>query len=120
MLVVGVGLLAIVLLTTGTSDDPHGYAATFAFVGGALFAAPLLLYLWLIRRWWTGRGAAALAVADVGLTAVGAALLAVDYSPGQPWVAAVYAALAAAGAVLLWTEARSRSSAVTPVTPNPG
>jgi hypothetical protein len=104
MVVLVVALLALLLGVTGAGGDPHGFATAFALAGGVVVLVPSLAYLWLVRRWWSGRGAMALMVADLALAILAVAAFLQDMSPGQPWVAVVYGALAAVAASMLWID----------------
>ena len=110
-----VAALAVVLSLTGSNDDPHGFATAIALLGGLVGIAPLAIFTWAVRRWWISRGYVALVVLDIGLLAMALLLIATDYSPGEPWVAGLYAALAAVGIALLLTESRHAESGTRPI-----
>ena len=94
----------------------HGFATAIALFGGLVGIAPLVFFTWAVRRWWIGRGFVALIALDIGLMAMALLLVAMDYSPGEPWVAGLYAALAAVGIALLLAEARHAESRTRPIT----
>jgi hypothetical protein len=102
--------LAALLALTRLGSDPHGFATATAVVLGAIVGLPLLVFAWLTRRWWSGRGWMSLAIADLGLVAVAAALLLTGYVPGRPLFGWAYGALAVAGAVMLYWQARRPAS----------
>jgi hypothetical protein len=107
LVLVGIASLAIVLSLTGSNDDPHGFATAIALALGGIAVAPLLLYVLLVRRWWSGGHRVGLYVADVALLVLALWLLSANYSPGAPWVAAAYGGVAALGAILVASERRA-------------
>lgn len=71
VLLLALALLALVMLATGTSGDPHGFATAFTLVIGAVVAGPAALYVWFIRRWWQSGTWRLLALTDLALAGVG-------------------------------------------------
>jgi hypothetical protein len=107
LFVLGFIVLGLVRLMTGQLDDPHGFATGMLIALTIVVPGPVVVYLWLVRRWWKSGRWIALAMANLAYAAFAFEVLPDDrvYGP-RSWLVVGLAGMAALGAVLVMIDRR--------------